>query len=134
MIEINVFAVLVSAVAAFVVSSTWYAVFGAQRAALLAGGEVSEKDLMRPAPWKMLVELVRTAVLAVVFAGFAAQFGVGGVGGALVLALVSWVAFPGVLLSGSVLWDGVPWRLAAIHGGDWLLKLLALALIIGAWR
>ncbi|QWF78482.1 DUF1761 domain-containing protein [Amycolatopsis sp. CA-230715] len=134
MAGINVFAVLVSTVVAFVVSSTWYAVFGARRAALLAGGEVSEVDLTRPAPGKMLVELVRTTVLALVFAVFVAQFAVGGVGGALVLALVSWVAFPGVLLSGSVLWDGVPWRLAVIHGGDWLLKLLALALIIGAWR
>lgn len=132
--EINVLAVLVSVVAAFVASSTWYAVFGAQRAALLAGGEVSEKDLTRPAPWKMLVELVRTAVLAVVFAGFVTQLGIGGAGGALVLALVSWIAFPGVLLSGSVLWDGAPWRLAVIHGGDWLLKLVVLALVIGTWR
>jgi hypothetical protein len=33
-----------------------------------------------------------------------------------------------------VLHEGVPWRLAALHAGDWLLKLVAIALIVGLWR
>jgi hypothetical protein len=28
----------------------------------------------------------------------------------------------------------VPWRLAAIHAGDWLIKLVAVTLIVGLWR
>jgi len=39
-----------------------------------------------------------------------------------------------VLLSGSVMWDKVPWRIAATHGGDWLLKLLVIGAVVGAWR
>ena len=27
-----------------------------------------------------------------------------------------------------------PWRLAAVHGGDWLAKLLAVALIVSVWQ
>jgi hypothetical protein len=40
---------------------------------------------------------------------------------ALGLALATWIAFPVVLLTGSVHWENVPWRLAAIHTGDWLI-------------
>jgi hypothetical protein len=47
---------------------------------------------------------------------------------------VLWVGFPFVLLSGSVLWDNVDWRLATIHAGDWLLKLLVISLIVGLFR
>jgi hypothetical protein len=51
-----------------------------------------------------------------------------------VLGLVLFAGFPFVLLTGSVLWDKVDWRLAAIHGGDWFLKLLVISLIIGLFR
>lgn len=57
-----------------------------------------------------------------------------GVGESLLMGVVLWVGFPAVLLSGSVLHERVPPPLAAIHAGDWLLKLLALALILGLWR
>jgi hypothetical protein len=50
---------------------------------------------------------------------------------ALLLALVLWVAFPLVLLTGSIIWERVPWQTAAIHAGDWLLKLLLVALVVG---
>jgi hypothetical protein len=50
------------------------------------------------------------------------------------LGLALWVAFPGVLLTGSVVHEKVPWRLAAIHAGDWLVKLLLVSLATGARR
>jgi len=46
-------------------------------------------------------------------------------------AVVAWVGFPVIVLSGSVLHERVPWRLAAIHAGDWLMKLIAITLIVG---
>jgi hypothetical protein len=27
-----------------------------------------------------------------------------------------------------------PWKLAALHGGDWLAKLLVVALIVSVWQ
>lgn len=39
-----------------------------------------------------------------------------------------------MILSGSVLREKVPSKLAAIHAGDWLVKLLATALVVGLWR
>jgi hypothetical protein len=35
---------------------------------------------------------------------------------------------------GSVVHEGVPLVLAAIHAGDWLVELLLIAVIVGAWR
>lgn len=31
-------------------------------------------------------------------------------------------------------WDNVSWKLAAIHAGDWLVKLPLMAVILGVWR
>jgi hypothetical protein len=55
-------------------------------------------------------------------------------GSALSLALLLWVGFPLILLTGSVLWENVPAKLAALHAGDWLLKLILMSAILGAWH
>ena len=31
-------------------------------------------------------------------------------------------------------WENVSWRLALSHGGDWLVKLATVALIVGLWH
>lgn len=60
--------------------------------------------------------------------------GVAGLGGAVQLGAVLWIGFPVVLLVGSVIHENVPWKLAAIHAGDWLVKLVVIAVIVGVWR
>ena len=42
--------------------------------------------------------------------------------------------FPLVLWTGAILWEKTPWKLAALHGGDWLFKLLLIGAIVGVWR
>lgn len=118
----NWLAVAVTVVAVFVLSSVYYSVVSYE-----GGGDGS-----RPAPWQILLELCRSAVVTVTVAALVDRMDLG-FGGALVLGLVAWVAFPFVLLSGSVMWDKVPVRVAATHAGDWLLKLLVIAAIVGAW-
>jgi len=39
-----------------------------------------------------------------------------------------------VLLTGSVIWESAPRQLAAIHAGDWLLKLVVISILVGLWR
>jgi hypothetical protein len=39
-----------------------------------------------------------------------------------------------VLLTGSVIHENVPWKLAAIHAGDWLVKLVVVTVIVSLWR
>jgi hypothetical protein len=33
-----------------------------------------------------------------------------------------------------VIHENTPWKLAAIHAGDWLVKLLVVAVIVSVWR
>ncbi|MBN6039920.1 DUF1761 domain-containing protein [Amycolatopsis sp. 195334CR] len=118
--EINYLAVLVSTIAAFIASSAYYSIVGTQ------SGEPVK-------PWQIPVELLRSATVALVIAGLITRLDLG-FGGALGLALVLWLGFPAVLLSGSMLWDKVSWRIAVSHAGDWLLKLLLFAIILSLWQ
>ena len=111
MLGINYWAVVVAAVAAFVASSVWYIVFGKELAKVSAA---FAKGMQKPQPWKMLGVLVTSLVLALVLAYF------------LGLAAMQWV--------GSMLWENVPLKMAAIHAGDWLVKLVLIAVIVGVWR
>jgi hypothetical protein len=35
---------------------------------------------------------------------------------------------------GSMVWEKVPWKLAVIHAGDWLVKLIIISVLVGVWR
>lgn len=119
-----VLAVATAVVVAFVLSSTYYSVLGDVYAALRPGG------LAEPTPMMALAELCRSAVLAAVLAIALNRLRITTVAGAVRMALVAFVGFPAVLLAGSVLWDGVPVALAALHAGDWLLKLVVLSVLV----
>ena len=48
-------------------------------------------------------------------------------------ALWLWLGFSAMMWVGAILWERTPWQLAAIHAGDWLIKLLIIAAMVGAW-
>jgi len=131
MAGINFVAVVVAVLAAFVMSTAWYIVFARQRLKLSGA---AERNMNRPHPVKMLGELVRTFLLGSVLAYLTVHTGVASVTGALRLGLVLWVGFPFVLLTGSIMWEDVPWKLATIHAGDWLVKMVLITAILGAWH
>ena len=83
---------------------------------------------------KLVVELLRCLVLAYVIARLVALLGVSSWMGGLHFGFLLWIGFPLILLTGSVLWDNVPWKVAAIHAGDWLVKLLVIPIIVSVWR
>jgi hypothetical protein len=89
-----------------------YIAFGRQYAELR--GLSPEAAAARPPEWKVVLELVRSLVVASVVAGLARPPRDHGLGRAATLAVSLWVAFPVVLLVGSVIWDDVPPRLAVI--------------------
>jgi hypothetical protein len=53
---------------------------------------------------------------------------------ALNLGFWVWLGFPVQMLVGASLWDNKPWALDLIHAGDWLIKMLLIALILAKWR
>jgi Protein of unknown function (DUF1761) len=128
--DISPLAVAVATVTAFIVSSTWYAVAGAQVTTIRAGGDTTPAP-QQPPLWKLAVEVLRSLLIATALAAVIAQGDIDALAGVALLSVVTWLAFPVTLLIGSVIWEDVPWKLAALHGGDWLIKLLAVALLIG---
>ncbi len=119
--------VAAAAGAAFVASSAWYAAFGSRLAGLddAYAGPSPSPAVVAP------VEFVRTGVVAAGVSVLADRLPVRGTREALVLGAGLWAAFPVVLLSGSVFHEKVPWQLAAIHAGDWLVKLLLVSAVVG---
>ncbi len=111
--------VLVATAAAFVLGGAYYAVLGDQ---LPGDGDM--------APWQLLVELLRCLVLCAVVAGLAGEGGVDDVAEGLLLGLVLWVGFPLVLWVGAIVHEKTPVKLAAIHAGDWLVKLIAVGMLV----
>jgi len=130
MIDLNPLAIAVAVVAAFVLSSVYYAVTGSQLAAL----SDAYAETARPPAWKILAELVRSLVVALVLAGLVSLLEITDWRGGVLLGLALWTGFPVVLLTGSVIHENVPPKLAVIHAGDWLLKLLVLSVILSVWR
>lgn len=118
-----VLGIATATVVAFILSFAYYALAPAAPTDRSAPQE-------RPQPWQVGVELLRSAVVSSLIAGLLLAAGWSGpVHGAL-LGLALW-ALPVALLSGSVLWEQVPVRAAALHAGDWLIKLVAIGVIVG---
>jgi hypothetical protein len=129
-VELDYLSVAAAAVAALVLSGVWYSLFGDGLSALHpAYGEGGSA----PSGSDVVVELVRNLVAGTVVAGLISRLPVITWPDAILLGLALWVGFPLVLLAGSVYHEKVPAQLAAIHGGDWLLKLLAIAVIVTVW-
>ncbi|GAA1037898.1 DUF1761 domain-containing protein [Virgisporangium ochraceum] len=116
----------IATIAAFIVSSVYYGVMPA------AGGPAgAAPGSGRPEPWQIAAELVRLAITAGIVAGLLVALDRGGVGAGALIGLVLWV-LPFVLLSGSVVWERVPVARAALHTGDWLVKLVVIGAVVGA--
>ena len=130
MIPLNYLSIVVAAVAVVVFAAGYYIVLARRRATL----SPEAASPTRPAPWIMPFELVKSLIVASVVAGLVSLLRITNPLGGLALGLVLWIAFPLVLLAGSVTHENVPWKLGAIHSGDWLGKLLIISLIVTAWQ
>jgi Protein of unknown function (DUF1761) len=128
--DVDLVAVAVGTVAAFILGGSYYAVFGTQLAQVSAAAAAGEQ----PPPWTLVVEALRCLVLVTVVAGLASQGDIDEWTGGLALGLALWIGFPLVLWTGAMLHEKVPFKLAALHGGDWLAKLLVVGVIVSVWR
>ena len=122
--------VAAAAGAAFAASSAWYAAFGKRLARLddAYAGPPPSPAVVAP------VELVRSGVVATAVSVLADRLPARGPREALALGAGLWAAFPAVLLTGSVVHEKVPWQQAAIHAGDWLVKLVLVSAVVTGRR
>ena len=131
MLGINFLAVVVAAALAFVASAVWYIVFGKELAKVSAA---FAKGLQKRQPWKLLGVIVQSLVLALVLAYFIRLIGKADWLGALGVGILLWIGLAAMQWVGSIMWENVPVKMAAIHAGDWLVKLVLIAVIVGVWR
>ena len=129
--DVNLIAIAVAAVAVWIVSTGYYIGFTKQMAALHPA--YADAADVRPPPWKIVVELIRNLIVASVVAWLAQRLDVAEGADGVALGLTLWVGFPIVLWTGAVMWEKVPVKLAAIHAGDWFLKLVVIAVIVSVW-
>lgn len=124
--DISLVAVAAATLAAFLVGGTYYAVLGNQLATVSAADAAAEQR----APWTIAIEMGRCLLIALVVAGLTRQAGIDDARGGLLLGLALWTGFPLVLWIGAVIHEHAPVKLAAIHAGDWLVKLAVVAALI----
>ena len=140
MFGIDLLAVVAASVAALVANLGWYIASARQwRKLNSARPGAIDDNRSRPEPVKMLGETVRNIVLALVIACLLFHGGVVNRAGALQMGLLLWIGLPVTLPTGSIVRENYPRQLAAIHAGDWLVKLVLLSVIVGlrhsqTWR
>jgi len=136
MVHVNYLAVLVAAITVFVLGWLWYSPLLFYKPWMRARGldpDAAMAGAKMPVG-KLVIELVRCIVLAYIIAHFVGALGISGWMGAVHFGLILWIGFPVILLTGSILWENVPVKVAAIHAGDWLVKLLVIPIIVTLWR
>lgn len=126
----NVLAIATATGSAIVAGSIYYILLSRQ---VLAMGSHAPNPNKPPA-WLFPVEVVRSGLISVLIAGLTAQIGITSVPGALLLGFALWAGLPAVMLAGGAMHEKMPWRIAFLHGGDWLMKMLLIAVIVAAWR
>lgn len=132
--KINVAAVLVSAVVAVLIGGLWYSplLFGNTYLTLRSLDPNAVSQATMPVT-EVAGEFVRWLIIAFILARFMARLAVGDLTSALVFGGWVWVAIYAAL-AGSVLHEGYPWRVYAIHAGDGLAKMTTITAILGVWR
>ena len=128
--RVNVFAVVVAGLAGFAFSLVWYSPFLFGWVWVTASGEAATAMPL----WKMLVAPLRELISAYVLAWLVLRLDIRNWKDAAGLGVGLWFAFYVVQLTGAVIWDGMAPALGAVHAGDWLGKMLVMALIVNAWR
>ena len=136
MMHVNYVAVIVATVAAFVLGWLWYSplLFYKPWMRLRGLDPVAAMTGAKMPMGKLVIELLRCFVLSYVIARFVALLGVSSWMGAVHFGFFVWLGFPVIILTGSVLWENIPWKVAAIHAGDWLVKMLVIPIIVTAMR
>lgn len=122
--ELSPLLVLVGTVVAFLIGGVYYAVFTP---------EPTGDGPTRTTPATLGVEVVRCLVTVTAIGVLVGLVGTEGWSGGLVLGLLLWIGFPAMLWLGAIVHEGTPVRTALVHAGDWLVKLVAVAVIFATW-
>ncbi len=124
---VNLLAVIVAAVLAFVFGALYY---GALSRPWQRAGRI-DPVLARPGAVVLAVTLGCELVAAFVLAALMAGLGMTTIGGGLAVAFWAWLGFVVSSMAMNHRYQGYGWDLTAIDGGHWLGALLIMGAVIG---
>jgi hypothetical protein len=121
--------IFVAALAAFIASSIWYgAIFGGVWRQLAPSASSSV------GPLEIIAQFIRNLIVAAALARLIVQAGAVNWVGAVRVGLWCWLGFQAMAIAGSVIHEGYPLTLYAIHTGDAVVTTVLMSFVIGFWR
>jgi membrane associated rhomboid family serine protease len=127
-IPVNYLAVVVAAAAAYALSWVWYAVFSA----LWTRGH-DKRDRMRPSPMPFVIAAVAYFLMAWMLAGLMGHLANVTVKGGIMAAFFVWMGFVLTTTAVNQAFEGRHPTVTMIDVGNWLVVLLVMGAIIGAF-
>jgi hypothetical protein len=134
---VNYWAVLVAAVAAWILGAAYYMALA--KPWMAAQGWRSEADMLGPSgktsPLPFVISFIAELVMAWVLAGVLFHIGKGGftVKGGLISGFLIWLGFVATTVGVNYAYGKKPLALFVIDAGYWLLVLLLMGAILGGW-
>ncbi len=133
--QVNYVAIVVGAVLVVAFSALYYFVLNKQVMTLRSAKAPKKQDVRTKMTLnKFLVEFVRTFVLGLVIAYAVSLLGIERLDQAIIVAFWLWAGLPVVVFLGLVIHENFAARLAAIHVGDWLGKILIFTVLLTLWQ
>ncbi|HUI30742.1 MAG TPA: DUF1761 domain-containing protein [Candidatus Acidoferrales bacterium] len=131
-VHVNYLAVILAAIASYVIAIIWYAVIFGKAWQKLTG--VTD---MKPAPMNIVLSLIGSLLMSYVLYHSIA-FGdyyvrMSGIGGGLMGGFFSWIGFIAPVTLMTKLYEKKPWGLWLLDNGFWLVSLLVMGIILSIW-
>lgn len=132
-VHVNYLAVVVAAVASYVIATVWYAFLFSGLWQRLTGITEMKPTLAHVAV-VFLGALVMSFVLlhSIVFGN--AYVGTGGIHGGLMGGFFSWLGFVAPVTMMGVLYEKRPWQLWLLDNGFWLISLMVMGVVLSVWK
>jgi|ERR1017187_5099677 hypothetical protein len=131
-VHVNYLAVLVAAIANYVIATIWYAAIFGKVWQKLTG--ITD---MKPAPMNIVLVFVGSLVLSfvlyhsIVFGN--AYVKTSGIGGGLMGGFFGWLGYIAPVTLSTKLYEKKPWGLWLLDNSFWLISLLVMGIILSLW-
>jgi Protein of unknown function (DUF1761) len=133
-LHFNHVAILISAVAQWILGAVWYSpiLFAKPWAAMVGvSRETSKQSAMIVG---MIASLIGSAILSFVLAHIIVWSGASTMPWGATIGFVLWTGFIAAPLAASYIYEGRPFKLFVINTGYWLVALMMSSVLLACWR
>jgi Protein of unknown function (DUF1761) len=135
-VDINYWAVLVSALAAFGIGAVWYSLlFGKKWMELMNinSNMANKPDMKRKATKGYIITFIALLLMAYILSHFVDYTEANSIVEGMTAGFWIWLGFLATTMIGSFLWEEKPFTLYLINVGHYLVVLLVMGAIVAVW-